>query len=259
MVFPNDEQRPVLMRLRPSDSEPSSTSVMERTGTSRLGLSGYSVGVIPNVLLREETARARSGSIRSLFSPYELCISPQLLSRIFPGLSLGKAAPFVAVESGGLTRMGENLHYTTPAALNRAYSSSLQDKDTSQYLRSPERLANFVYADRIGNGNEASGDGWRYRGRGLIQLTGRENYARFMKDTSVDAVSDPDLLEQPSMAVLSACWYWGWKSLNSLADAASFQSLTERINVKRLHHEQRMNAMWHAQDCLRHELASPAW
>jgi putative chitinase len=283
MVFTVSDQRSVLMRLRVDDPEQSLALPNVRSGLPRLSPFAHSVGLIPNTVLREEASRTRSRSALWT-SPFELLITASLLSRVFRGLSSNKAAAFVdpmnlylvrhridsvcrisaffgqvAVESAGLSQMGENLHYTTAEALDKAYGRRLQGKEVSKYLGAPDRLANLVYSDRMGNGDEASGDGWRYRGRGLMQLTGRENYARFSKDTSIDALSDPDLLSHPSMAVLSACWYWGSKSLNSLADEARFQALTERINPALLHHSQRMSAMWHARDCLRSELLRLIW
>lgn len=153
-----------------------------------------------------------------------------------------------------MVHMGENLHYTTSTALTKAYGQRLEGQDITQYLNSPERLANLVYAGRMGNGDLASGDGWSYRGRGLLQLTGRENYAKLSKDLSMDAVGDPELLNNPSMAVLSACWFWNWKSLNTFADSSRYEALTQQINPKRLHHEQRMSEMWHARECLHREV-----
>jgi putative chitinase len=82
----------------------------------------------------------------------------------------------------------------------------------------------------MGNGPEESGDGWKYRGKGLIQLTGKDNYTRFSDATGVDAVENPELLAEPEMAALSAGWFWSTNGLNALADAKDVPGMTRRIN-----------------------------
>jgi putative chitinase len=94
----------------------------------------------------------------------------------------------------------------------------------------PEKIANKAYCDRMGNGDEASGDGWKYRGKGLIQLTGKDNYQRFSDATGVDAVGNPELLAEPEMAALSAGWFWSTNGLNALADSKDVLAMTKRIN-----------------------------
>jgi putative chitinase len=98
------------------------------------------------------------------------------------------------------------------------------------YALQPEKIANRAYADRMGNGNEASGDGWKYRGRGLIQLTGADNYAAFSLDADNEALSDPDSVAEPELAALSAGWFWSANGLNALADAKDVVGMTRRIN-----------------------------
>src|SRR5690606_6779021 len=88
--------------------------------------------------------------------------------------------------------------------------------------RKPEAIANAVYGGRLGNGPEASGDGWRYRGRGVIQTTGRANYRETGRALGVDLEGIPQLLEQPRYAALSAAWFWAEHGLNELADAGKF-------------------------------------
>ena len=89
-----------------------------------------------------------------------------------------------------------------------------------------------MYANRNGNGDEASGDGWTFRGRGLIQLTGRANYMAFAKEVGVDVVKAPELVATPKYAALSAAFYWKTRGLNELADAEMYQALSKRINKK---------------------------
>jgi len=143
----------------------------------------------------------------------------------------------VLLESSEFRQLQESLNYSV-ARLREVWPKRFpSDEVAVQYAQQPEKLANRVYADRMGNGDEASGDGWRYRGRGLIQLTGRENYARFANAAGIDALGQPDLLAGPPGAVLSAAWFWHSRGLNELADRtqgpdgnAAFVELTTRIN-----------------------------
>ena len=96
--------------------------------------------------------------------------------------------------------------------------------------RRQEDIANLTYAGRMGNGDAASGDGWRYRGRGLIQITGRANYIACGEGLSLDLIKQPELLEKPQHACMSAAWFWATKGLNTLADAGQFDKITQRIN-----------------------------
>ncbi len=91
-------------------------------------------------------------------------------------------------------------------------------------------IANRVYAGKNGNGNEASGDGWKYRGRGIMQITGRGTYQSFTDDTGVDIISDPDCVETPHYSVFTGCWFWHKHKLNSCADIRAFEQLAYKIN-----------------------------
>ena len=113
--------------------------------------------------------------------------------------------------------------------LMRTWPSRFPDLDVAEkYEHNPEKIANKVYAGRMGNIEE--GDGWKYHGRGLIQLTGRENYANFGHNASVDVLSNPDLLITPEYACLSAAWYWNKRNLNELADKMDVEGITKKIN-----------------------------
>ncbi len=142
-------------------------------------------------------------------------------------------------ESAQLTRLVENLNYSaqglantwpTRYALAAVGRPPVPNELALRLARRPELIANNVYADRMGNGPEASGDGWRYRGRGLIQITGRANYAAAGAALSLDLVAQPDLLEQPEHAAMSAAQFWSINGLNQLADAGRFGEITRRIN-----------------------------
>jgi putative chitinase len=133
-----------------------------------------------------------------------------------------------AHESGNFKLLEENLHYSA-ASLMRVWPSRFPDLDVAnQYANSPEKIANKVYGGRMGNTEE--GDGWKYHGRGLIQLTGKENYGNCGSGIGVDLLSDPNLLVTPEYAALSAGWFWNKKSLNSLADSGDIETMTKRIN-----------------------------
>lgn len=143
----------------------------------------------------------------------------------------------VAHESGQLARLSENLNYSAKR-LMQVWPSRFPTLEKAQkYEKNPEKLANYVYAGRLGNGDEASGDGWRFRGRGLIQLTGRGNYRAAGQGIGLPLEEQSDLLGQPEAAALSAAWFWKSHGLNELADDRSndndnedFKTITKRIN-----------------------------
>jgi putative chitinase len=158
-----------------------------------------------------------------------------------------RIAAFVAQlahESGNFMRVEENLNYSAQGLRATWPSRFKTDVFAQQYHRQPEKIANYVYGGRFGNGDEASGDGWRFRGRGLIQTTFRDNYTAYsqaISDPSV--VSDPAQLAQPRHAAMSACWFWNSKGINQLADAnteASFADITRRINGGLIGHADRL-------------------
>jgi putative chitinase len=133
-------------------------------------------------------------------------------------------------ESGGFKFVKENLNYSAKAlyAVFRKYFPNMAT--ANQYARQPERIANVVYANRLGNGTTVSGDGWNYKGRGLIQLTGKDNYQTFSTATGTNFVANPALVEQAQWALSSACWFWKSKNLNRYADADDVIMVTKRIN-----------------------------
>lgn len=136
-------------------------------------------------------------------------------------------------ESADFKFMAENLNYSAEALL-ATFPKYFNATTAAQYARQPERIANRVYASRMGNGPESSGDGWKYRGRGPIQLTGKDNYAAFTtavgKKYGVDFVRNPELVAQPRWGFKAAAWYWTTRNLNALADLGKFDDITYRIN-----------------------------
>jgi putative chitinase len=131
-------------------------------------------------------------------------------------------------ESGGFKFLKENLNYSAKA-LMATWPSRFPDIDMAEkYERQPEKIANKVYSGRMGNTED--GDGAKFIGRGLIQLTGKDNYKAFGEAIGEDLVANPQLVEQPRYAALSAGWFWNKRGLNSLADAMDIDTLTKRIN-----------------------------
>ncbi len=134
-------------------------------------------------------------------------------------------------ESGDLKRMVENLNYSREGLL-KTFPKRFDESNVDDYARQPEKIANHAYANRIGNGDEASGDGWNYRGRGAIQITGRANYEAAGKGLGLDLVKSPALLEQPENAFRASAWWWKNHGLNEKVDAnpTDVKGVTKVIN-----------------------------
>lgn len=146
-----------------------------------------------------------------------------------------RVAAFIAQcshESGQFTVLEENLRYNA-AGLMRVWPRLFPTQEiANQYSGRPEKIANKVYASRMGNGVEASGEGWKYRGRGVIQLTGKSNYTACSKSLYDDEtlVDNPDLLLNKDSAIYAACWYWHSHDLNKYADMDDMLTITKKIN-----------------------------
>jgi putative chitinase len=135
-----------------------------------------------------------------------------------------------AHESGGYNFIKENLNYSAKGLRGTFGKYFPNDEIANQYAKKPERIANRVYANRMSNGPEESGDGYRFCGRGLIQLTGRANYTKFAQDLSMSLEDTIAYLETPNGAVASAGWFWDNNKLNQYCDSGDFVTLTKRIN-----------------------------
>lgn len=138
-------------------------------------------------------------------------------------------------ESAQLTRLVENLNYSAEglaATWPKRYRGADGKPNTLalNLARHPQAIANNTYAGRNGNGDEASGDGWLYRGRGLIMVTGRANYRAAGVGIDQPLEDHPELLEQADFAAMSAAWWWANHGLNELADAGNFEQITRVIN-----------------------------
>lgn len=192
-------------------------------------------------------------------------ISDDELRRILPGLPADKRAEIlpnlqaamdefdintrareaafiaqIAHESGGLTRFVENLNYSAQR-LCQVFPKRFPSLAAAKpFDRNPEKIANSIYANRLGNGDPASGDGFRYRGRGVIQLTGRSNYREFGKTLGIDLEGDPDTAASPAVAFRTAAAFWKSRGCNELADKGDFKGVTLKINGGTIGLDERM-------------------
>lgn len=133
-------------------------------------------------------------------------------------------------ESGGFVFLTENLNYKAES-LMKVWPRHFPTLEIAKsYERNPQKIANKAYANRMGNGDEKSGDGWRYCGRGLIQLTGKSNYQAFAESIETPLEEIPEYLQTFEGAVQSACWFWETNNLNALADKKDILGLTKKIN-----------------------------
>jgi putative chitinase len=166
-----------------------------------------------------------------------------------------RVAAFVAQcahESGGFKMLKENLNYRA-VTLRKIFPKYFPtDALAEQYAGKQELIANKVYGGRMGNGDESSGDGFRYCGRGLIQLTGKNNYMAFAESIETPVEEIPEFLGTFEGAVQSACWFWETNNLNQWADKGDILTLTKRINGGTIGLEDRIKHYNHAMHILGH-------
>ena len=177
------------------------------------------------------------------------------LNEILPEYEINtpqRVAAFLAQcahESGGFRALKENLNYKA-ATLRKVFPKYFPDDATANYYASlpnkQEAIANKVYANRMGNGDEASGDGFRYCGRGLIQLTGKDNYTWFAASLEIPVEEAAEYLQTFEGAVQSACWFWETNNLNAQADAGDIKLMTRKINGGYIGLEDRIKHYNHA-------------
>jgi len=155
-----------------------------------------------------------------------------------------------AHESMNFKTLEENLNYSAEA-LMRTWPSRFPTLEVAQqYARNPEKIANKVYGGRMGNGTEETGDGWLYHGRGLIQLTGKDNYTLAGDALNMDFIHSPDYLLVPKYAALTAGWYWNKRQLNKEADAKDYTGMTKKINGGTIGLDDRIAHIKHAQEVM---------
>lgn len=161
------------------------------------------------------------------------------LSRFLPEYEIDtkeRIAAFIsqcAHESAEFTALRENLNYRASVLCTKFKKYFPTEEFAKSYVNRPDKqeaIANRIYANRMGNGDEASGDGFRYRGRGLIQITGKDNYTRFADSIGIPVKVAANYLETIDGAVESACWFWKINKLNDLADQGNIEKMTKVIN-----------------------------
>ncbi len=158
-----------------------------------------------------------------------------MLEEILPDFDINtkeRVAAFLsqcAHESAEFTRLSENLNYSA-LGLIKTWPSRFTAIEAQGYANKPEEIANHAYSLRNGNGDVKSGDGWNYRGRGLIQITGRANYALIGSHIDIDLEGAPEMAELPEVAIKTACAYFEINNLNRLSDAGDVMKLTRAIN-----------------------------
>ena len=176
----------------------------------------------------------------------------EALAQLLPDYEIDtpqRVAAFIAQcahESGGFRMLKENLNYRA-VTLRKIFPKYFPtDELAAQYAGKPEMIANKVYGGRMGNGDESSGDGFRYCGRGLIQLTGKNNYMAFAESIETPVEDIPEFLGTFEGAVQSACWFWETNNLNQWADKGDILTLTKRINGGTIGLEDRIKHYEHA-------------
>ena len=155
-----------------------------------------------------------------------------------------------AHESANFKTLEENLNYSAEG-LMRVWPSRFPTLEAAQpYHRNPEKIANRVYGGRMGNGPEETGDGWLYHGRGLIQLTGKDNYQMAGDALGMDFIHSPDYVLVPKYAALTAGWFWNKRGLNKDADAKDYTAMTKKINGGVIGLDDRIKHINHALEAL---------
>lgn len=157
----------------------------------------------------------------------------------------------VSEETGFFTVFSENLNYTTASRLLQIFPTHFSSfADAQSYVGLPQAIANRVYANRMGNGSEASGDGYKYRGRGLMQLTGKANYQAYKNYSGIDVVNNPDLAAQISTSLDIAGWFWQKANCNVSADANDIEGVTKKVNggLNNLDERKKHFAIYNAQN-----------
>lgn len=175
---------------------------------------------------------------------YVRWLKPQRATEIAPHLESSRAIASIttprrlrhylaqlAHESAGFTRLIESFAYRDPDRLDDLFRAVRGRDDALRLIRQgPEAIANRVYANRLGNGDERSGDGFRYRGRGFIQITGKDNYATAERYSGLPLVKEPGLASRPREAAIIAAHFWRWRNINDEADEGDLAGVTRLVN-----------------------------
>ena len=171
------------------------------------------------MLESQEKAKSLSEKYITLLNKYEVN-TPLRLAHFFGQM----------YEESHLTPISENLNYKAPRLVEIFPKNFKTLDEAKKYAGNPQAIANKIYANRMSNGNEASGDGWKYRGRGFIQITGKQNYTNLSTDTKIDYLKEPDKLLTEADSMISALWYWKKANCNANADLDDVRGVTKKIN-----------------------------
>ena len=176
-------------------------------------------------------------------------------------VKIERVAGFIAQcghESGGFRVLSENLNYSA-AALNKIFPKYFRraGRDAQEYHRQPEKIANVIYANRMDNGDTDSGDGWRFRGGGILQLTGRYNYTKFGEAVEMSPEEAVEYVRTKKGALDSACWFWDENNINKYCDNMDIVGMTKRINGGTIGLEDRKKHYIHAIDVLGGDFEEP--
>ena len=174
------------------------------------------------------------------------------LSQLLPDYEINtpqRIAAFIAQcahESGNFIFLSENLNYKPESLVKIFHKYFPTIESTNGYAKNPQKIANKIYANRMGNGDEASGDGYKYRGRGLIQLTGKTNYTSFAASLEISPEEAAEYTQTFEGAAQSGCWFWETNKLNQFADSGDILTMTKRINGGTIGLEDRKKHYAHA-------------
>ena len=174
------------------------------------------------------------------------------LSQLLPDYEINtpqRIAAFIAQcahESGNFIFLSENLNYKPESLVKIFHKYFPTIESTNGYAKNPQKIANKIYANRMGNGDEASGDGYKYRGRGLIQLTGKTNYTWFAASLEISPEEAAEYTQTFEGAAQSGCWFWETNKLNQYADSGDILTMTKRINGGTIGLEDRKKHYAHA-------------
>jgi putative chitinase len=226
------EQQFLSMGMSPEEAKKNAENFV--TGLKELGLSDNTPQPVPT---SQKTSKLNNALLKvdvrsNLVEKYKVALDKTMIE--FEINTPKRQAMFLAQllhESALLTATIENLNYSE-LGLVKVFKNYFDRNSAKRYARQPEKIANRVYANRMGNGNEMSGDGWRFRGRGLIQLTGKDNYTACGKGLGVDLLKNPDYLLTTEGSTRSAGWFWKSRNLNRTADAGDILANTKIITLQ---------------------------
>lgn len=201
--------------------------VGDATWAKLMGSAAVSAPAVENV------GELKLANLKGVIPDAVLALIPECAEKFHINTPL-RLAHFLAQcghESGGFKATQENLNYSAEG-LSKIFHKYFPDEATATaYARQPQKIANRIYGNRMGNGDEASGDGWKYHGRGYIQLTGKDNYTAFAKASGADCVNNPDSVAT-TYALLSAAWFWQSRSLNTSSDKGADDAVVTEITKK---------------------------